>query len=403
MTYELLDPTDMHRQVASAQLRLELDGSCGENRGVGRQQIAANTDRDAIAMWLSQYVGQTPTRTAYEKEVTRFLVWMLTMRHKPLSSVTYEDWAAYLTFLQDPQPAEYWVSAGNRWAARGTPAYRPFRGPLAAGSQRYAQRVLWNLFEWLREVGYLAGNPIIVNRRRNKVPKRSIERVLTSDVWQSVIASIEEYPRETPAELRRYAQARWAVSLFYTTAIRTSEAVGARMGDLYSVRDPHDKSTRYFLRVIGKGDKERSVPVSEAFLEELRRYRRAFDLPPMPRAGDTTPLMFSLQTSTRIKPLTRHALYQQLKSIFNKAAERLEPQDAAGAVTLRAASTHWLRHTAATEMLNSGADLRSVQQVLGHASIATTGLYSHAEKLKTHRDLDGKHQVEWAHPGAAGP
>lgn len=395
MTFDLLDPTSAHLQVTRAQLRKELDGSRGENRGMGRQQIAANTDWDAIALWLAQYVGQSSTHAAYEKEVTRFLVWVLTTQHKPLSSVTYEDWTAYLAFLQDPQPAERWVSGSNRWAARGTSAYRPFRGPLSVASQRYAQRVLWNLFEWLRGVGYLAGNPIIVNRRRNKAPKRSIERVLTTDVWQAVIASIEEYPRDTPADQKRYAQARWAVSLFYTTAIRTTEAVNAQMGDLYSVPDPHDRSMRHFLRVIGKGDKERSVPITEAFLVELRRYRRMFGMSPMPRAGETTPLMFSLQTSTRIKPLARHALYQQLKAIFKKAADRLEPTDAAGAETLRAASTHWLRHTAATEMLNNGADLRSVQQVLGHASIATTGLYSHAEKLKTHRDLEGKHHVEW--------
>ena len=190
----------------------------------------------------------------------------------------------------------------------------------------------------------LYSDPIIVNRWRNKAPKRSIERVFTSDVWQAVIASIEDYPRETHAEFRRYAQARWAVSLFYTTAVRTSEAVDAKMGNLYSVRDPHDKSTRHFPRVIGKGDKERSVPVSEAFLEELRRYRAAFEMSPMPRTGEARPLMFSLQTSTRIKSLTRHALYQQLKAILNKAADRLEHQDAAGAETLRAASTHWLRH-----------------------------------------------------------
>lgn len=396
MNFDILDPTSAHQLVTKAQLRQELDGSRGANRGVGRQQIAANTDWDAVVLWLSQYSSQRLTYTAYEKEVTRFLVWTLTARRKPLSSVSYEDWTAYMAFLQDPQPAEQWVSESNRAAARGTAAYRPFRGPLAASSQRYAQRVLWNLFEWLRGVGYLVGNPIIVNRRRNKVPKRSIERVLTSDVWQSVIASIEEYPRETKSDFKRYAQARWAVSLFYTTAIRTSEAIGAKMGDLYAVRDPHDQTHRYFFRVIGKGDKERSVPVSEAFLEELRRYRVAFDMPPMPRADESTPLLFSLQTSTRIKPLTRHALYQQLKSIFSKAADRLEPVDAAGAETLRVASTHWLRHTAATEMLNNGADLRSVQQVLGHASIATTGLYSHAEKLKTHRDLEGKHQVDWS-------
>jgi site-specific recombinase XerD len=387
-------PTLAYALVTRARLRPELDGSQGENRGLGRQQIAANNDWDALQLWLAQYVDQPNTRAAYEKEVTRFFVWVLAMRRKPFSSVVYEDWAAYQDFMADPQPEADWVSKKKH--ARGSPEYRPFSGPLSLASRRYAQTVLWTLFEWLRGVGYLAGNPIIVNRRRGRAPKRSVTRLLTPDLWQTVIDTIEGYPRETPADLRRYAHARWVVSLFYTTAIRSSEAVNTLMGDLYSVRDPGDGQLRYFLRVIGKGDKERSIPVSEAFLEEIRRFRRAFGLGEWPVPGEQVPLVFSLQTKTQFKPMTRQALYVQLKSVFVNAAETLEAASPERAETLRTASTHWLRHTAATEMLNNGTDLRTVQAVLGHASIATTGIYSHTENLKVHKDLEGKHPLTWS-------
>ena len=395
MSTDVQTPALAYSLIKSARLRPELDGSQGENRHIGRQQILANTDWDAIQLWLAQFVEQPNTFATYQKEVTRFFVWVLATRKKPFSSVAYEDWNAYRAFLTDPQPASEWVSTKKRPTARSAVEYRPFMGPLSPASQRLAQTVIWNLFEWLRSVGYLAGNPIIVNRRRGRVPTRSVERVLTLELWQSVIRSIEGYPRATELDTRRYAQARWVVSLFFTTAIRTSEATTARMGDIYSVLDPADGLLKFFLRVIGKGDKERSIPLSDAFAEEIRRYRRAFGLPAWPAPGEEVPLLFSLQTKTHLKPLTRKGMYSQLKALFAKASAELESENPAGAATLRSASTHWLRHTAATEMLNSGADLRTVQAVLGHASIATTGIYAHTEQLRTHRDLQGKHHPQW--------
>lgn len=376
-----------------SQLRPELDGSQGANRGLGRAQITANTDWDAIKLWLSQYKENTRTFDSYEKEVTRFYVWVLTTRQKPFSAVTFEDWSAYLAFVANPQPADEWVSI-NR-SKRGSAQYRPFAGPLSPSSQRYAQTVLWSLFEWLRSVGYLAGNPIIIKRRRRQSDTRSISRALSAELWQTVLSTIEQYPRNAPVEVRRYAQARWLVSLFYFTGLRTSEACDTVMGAFFSLPDPQENCVRHFLRVIGKGDKERSVPVSDALASELSRYRQANKLSAWPSADDDTPLVFSLQSTQRLKPLTRQALYLQLKAIFKRAGESLDERSLAGARTLKEASTHWLRHTAATEMLNSGADLRTVQNVLGHASLATTGIYSHSERLRSHRDVSARQGPMW--------
>jgi len=400
MHIDRYNPTTAYSLIQTAGLTSTLDGSQGENRGLGRQQILANTDLEAIQLWLAQYEERPATRSDYEKEVMRFYVWVLVERNKPLSGVVYEDWNAYQDFMSNPTPAEQWVARSRGRTARGDVGYRPFKGPLAPTSQRHARTVISTLFGWLCEVGYLAGNPIAVSKRRKKVPKRSIERVLTAALWEAVLRTIEQYPATTVTEMRRQAQARWLVTLFYTTAIRTSEAGTTLMGDIFGVRDPRDGSTKHFLRVIGKGDKERTVPVTEALAAELRRYRTAFGLSPWPTEGEPVPLVFSLQTKSSFKQMTRQALYLQLKAIFSNAAATLEVTDPWGAETLRAASTHWLRHTAATEMLNAGADLRTVQDVLGHVNLSTTGQYSHVERLKVHRDLEGRHAVAWGNDPA---
>lgn len=398
MTALTTTPNQAFALALNATLPPSLDGSCGDNRGVGRQQIGANTDWEAIRLWLSQYVEQAKTYSAYEKEVVRFYIWVLASQGKPLSSVVYEDWEAYVAFLADPQPQSVWIGTKRgRHAKDGTVAkdYRPFAGPLAPTSIRYAQGVIWSMFEWLRSVGYLAGNPIIMNRKRHKRPTRSPSRFLNEEQWSAVLAAIEELPQTTASERRVYARWRWVAALFYMTGIRTAEAVNGTMAGFSIVRDRDEGRNRHFLTVIGKGDKERSIPLPDAFLPEISRYRTAFGLSAWPTQNEEMPLVFSLRTKTGYRKLTRQSIWALFKEIFEHAATVLGRRDPQGATKLLAASTHWMRHTAATDMLNAGADLRTVQAVLGHESLATTSIYSHAEDLKLHRDLDGKHTLKW--------
>lgn len=398
-----ITPDQAFSLARSATLPPSLDGSQGDNRGTGRQQIAAGTDWDALRIWLGQYRDQAKTYGAYEKEVVRFYVWVIATLGKPLSSVVFEDWELYTTFLGDPQPASVWIGTKRgRLTKDGALSkdYRPFAGPLSATSIRYAQGVIWSMFEWLRSVGYPAGNPIIIVRGRRKRVARSPTRFLTQDQWRAVLEAIEELPRKTVAEQRIYARWRWLATLFYMTGIRTAEAVNATMGGFSVVRDREQGRNRYFLTVIGKGDKERSIPLPDSFLLEVTRYRRTFGMSDWPAAGEATPLVFSLRMKSGFRPLTRQSMWALFKDLFAHAHAVLSRRDPEGAANLLAASTHWMRHTAATDMLNSGADLRTVQAILGHESIATTSIYSHAEDIKIHRDIDGKHGINWT--GKAG-
>jgi integrase/recombinase XerC len=82
--------------------------------------------------------------------------------------------------------------------------------------------------------------------------------------------------------------------------------------------------------------------------------------------------------------LTPAAIYLIVRNVFRRAADALDAIDPVGATTLRRASTHWLRHSAASHQADAGTDLRFIQKNLRHASIETTGIYLHAEDDRRH-------------------
>jgi integrase/recombinase XerD len=152
----------------------------------------------------------------------------------------------------------------------------------------------------------------------------------------------------TPRALRDRALAE----LLYGGGLRVSEAVALTNGDI-------DLDAR-LIRAVGKGDKERVVPIGRAAADALRRYlsrgRPFLDARRRPE----------LFLNARGGALTRAGVFLILRRLAGKAgleAERVHP--------------HLLRHSFATHLLEGGADLRSVQEMLGHADLATTELYTH--------------------------
>jgi len=148
------------------------------------------------------------------------------------------------------------------------------------------------------------------------------------------------------------------LEVFYGGALRVSEMVGVKLEDL--------KFDLGYVLVRGKGDKERIVPLGrpaiDAVQEYLKNWRSAL------ATGKGSPLCFLARGA---RPLTRQRVWQIVK--------------AASAAGGRAASPHMLRHSCATHMVEKGADLRTVQTILGHADIATTQVYTHLalDRLKT--------------------
>ncbi|MGH9576302.1 MAG: tyrosine recombinase [Terriglobales bacterium] len=156
------------------------------------------------------------------------------------------------------------------------------------------------------------------------------------------------------------------MEMFYGGALRVSEIVGVGLEDL--------KLDLGYVLVRGKGDKERMVPLGRAAREAIEEYLAKGR--PKLVAGKSSPLVFVGRGGRR---LTRQRVWQMVR--------------AAAAPTGRKVSPHMLRHSCATHMVEGGADLRTVQTILGHADIATTQIYTHVA-------LDRLRQVYRKHPRA---
>ena len=143
---------------------------------------------------------------------------------------------------------------------------------------------------------------------------------------------------------------RAILEVFYAGALRVSEIINVKLEDL--------KLEMGYMLVRGKGDKERIVPLGRAAQEVVGSYLR--DSRPLLAAGKSSPSLFIARGAKRI---TRQRVWQMVS--------------VASAHSGRHASPHMMRHTCATHMVENGADLRTVQTILGHADISTTQVYTH--------------------------
>ena len=359
-----------------------LDGRCGSNRALGGiRQTDADIDIDAVRLWLAEYSGSPHTLRNYRKEAVRLLIWATQGLGKALSSLTREDLLVYESFLANP--AGEWIDPALPRRGRGR---RLFDGPLSPRSVRQAMGILSGLFGYLVAAGYLAGNPLALRRQRSgsKSSRRTaVERYLDHALWQSVLAFIDAMPQTAIREKQHYERVRWLFRLLYGTALRASEAAQAKSADMELRRG------KWWLRVIGKGDAEGDVPASDELMVDLARYRQFYGLSALPMAQENTPLVMSV-TGRTDRFLTSTAIYLIVKEVFRRAADSLEATEPGKAVTLRRASTHWLRHTAATHQADAGNDIRFIQKNLRHASIETTAIYLHAEDDRRHTETTGK-------------
>ncbi len=201
-------------------------------------------------------------------------------------------------------------------------------------------------FKFLVLEGVIEENPA----RFLEVPK--VSKTLPGILNEHEIELLLNQPSDsTPIGIRDKAM----IELLYATGVRVSELVHLRISDV-------DLSVGY-IKVKGKGSKERFVPIGEKAVSVLKEYinkaRSKFDK----KKG--SPYLF---LNNRGKPFSRQGFWKMLKSYAKKAGikKRITP--------------HIIRHSFATHLLKNGADLRSVQMMLGHSDISTTQIYTHIDR-----------------------
>ena len=262
------------------------------------------------------------TLSSYRRDLSRWLAWLDANGRRRLSEVAEADVAGFLAALRSGDEEHPPLSSSS--AGRAVVAVR--------GLHRFALREGWTATDAAREV-------------RPPVPARRLPKAISVS---SVEALLTAPDTDTPLGLRDRA----LLELLYGTGARISEAIGLDVDDL-------DRAAG-LVRLDGKGGKQRVVPVGSyagrAVEDYLVRAR-----PGLVAAGRGAPALF---LNARGGRLSRQSAWTVLRSAAARAG-------IAGDV-----SPHTLRHCFATHLLDGGADVRVVQELLGHASVTTTQVYT---------------------------
>ncbi|WP_338749938.1 site-specific tyrosine recombinase XerD [Bacillus sp. FJAT-52991] len=181
------------------------------------------------------------------------------------------------------------------------------------------------------------------------------EKKLPKVLNLSEVEALMEAPdRSTPFGLRDQAM----LELLYATGIRVSELTSLNLEDIHL--------TMGFVRCFGKGNKERIIPIGKTAIHVLETYLQD-GRPKLKSAKHTTEALFLNHHGNR---LTRQGFWKILKALAQKSNIQKD------------LTPHTLRHSFATHLLENGADLRAVQEMLGHADISTTQIYTHVTKTR---------------------
>ena len=226
-------------------------------------------------------------------------------------------------------------------------------------SKRTQARLLSSLrsfFGWMVLEGMIADNPC----DRVDQPKLGVylPDVLSVDEVSDLIDAVAF------STWRDYRD-RAILEVLYGCGLRVSEAVGLKISCLFLKEG--------FVRVIGKGDKERLVPIGEMAADAVKAYLQRR---PDPYDTESEDLLFLNRYG---KALSRQSMFKMIKVHALKAG------------IMKEISPHTLRHSFATHLVEGGADLRMVQDMLGHESITTTEIYTHVDSSTWHREVISRH------------
>jgi integrase/recombinase XerD len=291
--------------------------------------LEALLDRFADSLWLEDGLAHN-TLDSYRRDLRQFADWLSGRRGHVLLDAERADVLAYLA---------------HRFERKGK-----------ASS---AARLLSSLKRFYRFA--LRENLVKRDPTLNvQAPKRSrrLPKSLTEADVEALLAAPDS---ATPLGLRDRAM----LELLYASGLRVSELVSLSLAQV--------STDMGVVRILGKGSKERLVPVGEEALAWMRRYRT--EARPRLLVGRSAEALF---VTARGQPMTRQGFWHLIKRYAARAG-------ISGTI-----SPHTLRHAFATHLLNHGADLRVVQMLLGHADISTTQIYTHVarERLK---QLHAKH------------
>ncbi len=311
------------------------------------------TDSEIHDRWLEQFLAHLAadrgasvyTQRNYRQALAEFFRWQQKERQAPPAwdALQRDDFRSYLRLLG--------------------------RGKLSRAAIQLRFCALRSFYKFLIRRGAVAASPIR-NLALPKLEKRLPKFLTAQQMLDLLDAPLRELKalRENPA-----AEVNEALFLRDVAILETIYSCGLRISELCGLSAQDVNRAGMVVRVRGKGKKERLVPVGAPALAAIENYWSRLPHPP---AGDS-PVF--LANSRNLRPVYPRLVQLRLKRYL--AAAGLDPH----------LTPHKLRHSYATHMLDNGADLRSVQELLGHAHLATTQIYTHLTTERLKRAYDAAH------------
>ncbi len=338
----------------------------------------APSPEEVIAAATDEVDTRRQARARSEQLIDRFLEMLAAERNAAQNTL-----AAYARDLADY--ADYLAHRGVSVDEATEEQVHGFIASLAAqglahSTQARRLSAIRQLHAFLYGEGFSDANPAQHVDSPRKA--RSLPKVLSMQEVTRLFEAAEQAVRQAGTEKARLKALRLLamLELLYATGLRVSELVGLRERDV--------DARAQMLRVKGKGDKERLVPLTGRALEALEQLRAE-----MATVAKRQGAKGSLKQQGWLFPshggsghMTRQRFAQLLKQLAAQAGispERVSP--------------HVLRHAFATHLLENGADLRAVQQMLGHADISTTQIYTHVGLQRLQRTVQAHHPLARAH------
>lgn len=395
----------------------DLAGQNGLLRRDGPNTYGANDDRQALAGWISRAVNsqKPPSQAVALRAIEKFVLWAVLERRQALSSMIGKDLEDFREFLYNPPG--HWCTQER--VMRFAQDWRPMRGPLSEVAVTQVIGVVKRLYAGWHKSNYLQADPADGLSARRALSQRQgtpsataspapapapmtmdVKRSFVEEDLRSMLATLEAMP-DGPNKRRLRA----ILSLFLQSGLRRSEVNHLTMGTPTPIRLRNELSGVMQIKVVGKGGKVREIPILASTIEALEaHYQDRLELVAsgkLPAAygdipRDRTPALSILQVTrkpgiagpgTSPADAPRHenpdgrldsgSIYSILKAFFKKVGQRTDL--VLGQADFDRASTHWLRHSFAHRVLQAGAQLPTVQALLGHSNISTTGIYLEAD------------------------
>lgn len=367
----------------------------GYNLRCGTNMIRANNDAEAIKSFLSGYQHSKLTYQTYLKELERLVLWCLHVQQVTISDLSHDDLLCYRNFLSSPEPKKIWCGnkrSKTRKNGEINLEWRAFSEGLSPASIKKATSILDSFFSYLVQTQYLKGNPLSVDKRKKqRVFSESIERWLEKEEINTTLLALDELIEQNKQKVTHAIRAKYVILTLFYTGLRLAELSGHTMGNFTLIEN------QWYLKVIGKGEKPRNIPIVDDYLDVISKFRSDIGCPtPLPQFEEKIPLIPALDNSTAIQ---KRRIDQILKWAFEQGAlkyESMAMQDCEEkhkylhrASRLRKASAHWLRHSYGTYLVKSGCSIEKVKSLMGHTDISTTMIYVHIAKNDLHDSAQG--------------